>query len=51
MPVDSADVPEWFISLGFNPTWEAIGVQVFIVAVAALGLLWIGKRRTPATAS
>jgi high-affinity iron transporter len=51
VPVDFADVPEWFISLGFNPTWEAIGAQVVIVLAAAVGLFWMGKRRMPATAS
>lgn len=48
VPVDSADVPDWFISLGFNPTWEALGVQIAIAILAAGSLFWLGRKRTAA---
>ena len=48
LPVDSADVPDWFISLGFNPTWEAIGVQIGIAACAALSIFLLSRRRVAA---
>jgi high-affinity iron transporter len=36
--VHPADVPQWAIEAGLNPSWEAIGLQLAIVAVAAVGL-------------
>jgi hypothetical protein len=28
----------WLTALGLNPTWEALGAQLAVVAVALLGL-------------
>ena len=45
VPVDVADAPDWFVSLGFNPTWEAIGAQSLIAAAAAASLVWLNARK------
>ncbi len=47
VPVNVANVPEWLISLGLNPSWEAIGTQLVIAAVAALSIA-LAARRKPA---
>lgn len=49
VPVDSADVPDWFISLGFNPTWEALGVQIFVAVLAAASLFWLSRKKGSAS--
>lgn len=49
VPVDSADVPEWFIALGFNPTWEALGIQLVIAVVAAASIFWLTRRQPAAS--
>jgi high-affinity iron transporter len=38
VPYDSAPTPDWFASLGFNPTWEAIGAQLVIALVALVSI-------------
>jgi len=48
LPVDSAAVPDWFIALGFNPTWEAILAQAAIALLAAASMAWLSRR--PVTA-
>lgn len=47
VPVHTDGVPDIVSTIGFNASWEALGLQATVVAVAALGLLaW--RRRTPA---
>lgn len=45
VPVDNADVPDWFVNLGFNPTWEAIGAQLVIALAAAASIVWFARRK------
>jgi len=47
VPVDVANVPEWMISLGLNPSWEAIGTQLLIAVVAGASIA-LAARRKPA---
>jgi high-affinity iron transporter len=35
----SVKVPPWLESIGVNPTWEAIGTQLFIAAIAVVSML------------
>jgi high-affinity iron transporter len=39
IPYDMISAPEWIISLGINPTWEAMGAQLIVAAVAAVSML------------
>lgn len=50
LPVHPADVPRWLIDAGINPTWEALGVQLVVMAVAAVGLLVSQRMRPQAVA-
>ena len=34
VPYTAAPVPHWLEQLGVNPTWEAIGTQIVIAAIA-----------------
>ena len=45
VPVHSASLPQWLIHLGANPSWEAIGAQMLIGAVAVLSTLSLMRRR------
>ena len=45
VPVHPADVPRWAIDLGVNPSWEALGTQLVVVAVAAVGLFAATRAR------
>jgi high-affinity iron transporter len=45
IPYDVALVPDWVISLGVNPTWEAIGAQLIIAIVAIVSTLVLHLRR------
>jgi len=38
VPNDMAPGAGWLTALGLNPTWEALGAQLAVVAVALLGL-------------
>jgi high-affinity iron transporter len=38
-------VPDWLVSLGINPSWEAIGAQLAIAAVAVASTLALRLRR------
>ena len=41
-----APVPDFAVSLGLNPTWEALGAQVVIAIIAVLGTLALRVNRT-----
>jgi high-affinity iron transporter len=42
---DALSVPDWLIGLGLNPTWEAVGAQFIIAAIAAGSTLAMYSRR------
>jgi high-affinity iron transporter len=48
--VTAADLPGWMISLGFNASWEALGVQIAIalIAVASTGMAYAAQHRAEA---
>ena len=46
VPVDVANVPDWAISLGLNPSWEAIGTQLVIALIAVGSVALAGRRKT-----
>ena len=46
VPVDVANAPDWMISLGLNPSWEAIGTQLTIAAIALVGIALAARRRS-----
>ncbi len=50
VPYDSAPTPDWFASLGFNPTWEAIGAQLVITLIAVVSVA-IAMRATTSTSA
>jgi high-affinity iron transporter len=50
VPMHPADVPRWAIDIGVNPSWEALGTQLVVVAVAAVGLLAMSRGRPQTTA-
>jgi len=54
VPVTPADLPDWMIGLGFNASWEAVGVQMIIAGVALASTAWAyveqGRRQAAATA-
>lgn len=39
IPHDRVLMPDWLMPLGFNPTWESLGVQLLMIAVAIAYLL------------
>ena len=45
--VTSADLPGWMVALGFNASWEALGAQLLVAAVAAVstGLAYAAQHR------
>lgn len=45
LPYDAVAVPDWLVALGVNPTWQALGAQCVIAAVAAGGTLAMYRRR------
>jgi high-affinity iron transporter len=45
LPVDVADVPDWAISLGLNPSWEAIGTQCVIAVIAVLSVVFAHRQK------
>ncbi len=45
VPFHPADVPRWAIDLGINPSWEALGTQLVVVAIAGIGLLAATRMR------
>ncbi len=46
VPVDVANAPDWMISLGLNPSWEAIGTQLMIAMIALVGIAVAGRRKS-----
>lgn len=44
-----AALPDWLVSLGFNPSWEAIGAQ-FAIAAIAVGSTFAIRMRRPSSA-
>ena len=44
IPVDVANVPDWMISLGLNPSWEAIGAQLVIAMISAVSIAFATRR-------
>lgn len=54
VPVHGANLPQWLVDLGFNPSWEAIGTQVGVALIAIAGTLALqvyGKPRSAAAKS
>ena len=45
IPVDVANGPDWMITLGLNPSWEAIGAQLVIAMVAGASIALTAKRK------
>jgi high-affinity iron transporter len=45
IPYDAAKLPDWLVSLGLNPTWEALGAQLIIAVVAVAGTLILHSSR------
>ena len=45
VPVDVANAPDWMITLGLNPSWEAIGAQLVIAMVAGASIALTAKRK------
>jgi len=45
VPYTAAPVPRWLEQLGVNPTWEAIGAQLVIAAIAVASTLVLRMRR------
>jgi high-affinity iron transporter len=45
LPYTAAPIPHWLEQLGVNPTWEAIGAQLVIVAIAVASMLALRLRR------
>lgn len=50
VPVHPADVPRWAIDLGINPSWEALGAQLVVLAMAAIGLFAATRARPQSVA-
>lgn len=46
---DDVTVPDWLVSLGVNPTWEAFAAQFTVAVVAVASMLAMYYRRRPAT--
>jgi high-affinity iron transporter len=42
---DDVTVPNWLVSLGINPTWEAFAAQFAVAAVAVISMLAMYHRR------
>jgi high-affinity iron transporter len=39
VPYDDVTLPDWLLALGINPTWEALGAQLFVAMIAIVGTL------------
>lgn len=44
--VTPADLPDWMTDLGFNASWEAVGVQIIIALVALASTGWAYVEQT-----
>lgn len=40
LPLDAADIPDWLADLAGNSTWEALGPQLALLALAAATVAW-----------
>ena len=40
LPLDAADIPDWLADLAGNSTWEALGLQLALLALAAATVAW-----------
>lgn len=49
VPVHPVGLPQWLIDAGMNASWEAIGAQTVIGAIALLSTLSLMRMRRPAT--
>jgi high-affinity iron transporter len=47
IPYTPAALPDWLVSLGFNPSWEAIAAQCTIAVIAVASTLAVSLRRPP----
>lgn len=36
-----APAADWLLALGLNPTWEALGLQILVLATAIVGVIWM----------
>jgi high-affinity iron transporter len=45
VPYTAAPIPHWLEQLGVNPTWEALGTQLVIAAIAVASTLALRLRR------
>jgi high-affinity iron transporter len=45
VPYTAAPIPHWLEQLGVNPTWEALGAQLVIAAIAVASTLALRLRR------
>lgn len=46
VPYDGITMPDWLVSLGVNPTWEALGAQAVIALIAVASTLALHYRRS-----
>ena len=51
IPYDVIALPEWLISLGINPTWQALGAQLVVAVAAILGTVLLHARHLFGTAT
>jgi high-affinity iron transporter len=51
IPYDVLALPDWLISLGINPTWEALGIQLAVAITAAVSTLVMHARRPPSVSA
>jgi len=50
VPIHDQGVPDIFLTLGLNGTWEAIGMQALLVLLAVVGILFVQAQK-PGTGS
>lgn len=51
IPYDVIAFPDWLVSLGINPTWEAVGAQLFVAVAAVVSTGVLYARRPPQAAT
>jgi high-affinity iron transporter len=49
LPATAIRHGDWLAVLGFNPTWEAVAVQLAIVAMSVVTLVTLTRRDRPET--
>ncbi|MEQ1614333.1 MAG: hypothetical protein ABL904_16415 [Hyphomicrobiaceae bacterium] len=49
VPVHSVPLPLGLIDIGLNPSWEAIGAQAVVGALAVLSTAWLMRLRVATT--